>query len=83
MSSSVTQARAKVAGLSRLRAQSDPVLVNARRDLDVAKAEAYIQRLVDAAPPLTASQRERLTALLRRTLRRRLDATTNLTDLEG
>jgi hypothetical protein len=36
-----------------------------RRELRA--AEDYVRRLVDAAPPLTAEQRDRLAVLLRRT----------------
>jgi hypothetical protein len=37
---------------------------------DDADLDAYIQRLVDAAPPLTAEQRDTLALLLRRPKRR-------------
>lgn len=36
-----------------------------RSDYRAAKAEAYIRELVDAAPPLSEAQRQRLAALLR------------------
>lgn len=36
-----------------------------RRELNEAVAEAYIQRLIDSAPPLTQEQRDRLARLLR------------------
>ncbi|MDP9397340.1 MAG: hypothetical protein M3P96_05725 [Actinomycetota bacterium] len=36
-----------------------------RRDLRAARAEDYIRRVVDAAPPLTLEQRDRLATLLR------------------
>lgn len=62
---SVNQARAKVAGLSRVRQPDDPELTTARRSLDVAKLEAHIARVVAEAPPLSRSQRSRLGALLR------------------
>jgi hypothetical protein len=42
-----------------------PDLVTARRDLAAAKLEAYVQRVVSEAPPLTSEQRDRLAALLR------------------
>lgn len=89
MSLTVTQARAKVAGLARVRPVDDPELADARRALDVAKLENYIERVVGSAPPLTAAQRDRLTSLLHATpvpgrlLRRNADATAHLTDLEG
>jgi hypothetical protein len=62
--SSWTSERARVASLTRSREPSDPDLLNARRDLAAARAEGYIQKLVDAAPPLTADQRARLAVLL-------------------
>lgn len=37
----------------------------AQRDLAAAKLEDYIRRTVDAAPPLSESQRDRLVAVLR------------------
>ncbi len=36
-----------------------------RRDLRAARAEDYIRRIVDQAPPLTPEQRDRLALLLR------------------
>lgn len=36
-----------------------------RRDLNEAKAAAYIKRLLEAAPPLTEEQRTRLAELLK------------------
>ncbi len=36
-----------------------------RRDLAAARIAGYIKVTVDAAPPLTADQRDRLAALLR------------------
>lgn len=58
-----TANRARVASLSRSRPADDPDLVDARRDLIASRAEEYIRKLVDAAPPLTAEQRSRLAAL--------------------
>jgi hypothetical protein len=64
-----THHRARVAALSRDRAVDDPELVAARRALAAArlaaKLEEQVQRLVDAAPALTAEQRQRLALLLR------------------
>ncbi len=60
-----THERAKVASLSRSRTSDDPDLVAARRDLRAARAEDYIRKLVDAAPPLSDEQRDRLALLLR------------------
>ena len=56
--------RAKVAALSRSRDSDDPDLVNARRNLAAERLAAYIERTVEAAPPLTDEQRTRLAALL-------------------
>ena len=39
-------------------------LDGARRDLAAAKLEDFIKRTVDAAPPLTAAQRDKLALLL-------------------
>lgn len=61
----VRRERAKVAALARHRPPNDPDAIDARRDLAAANIEAYVRRVVDAAPPLTDSQRDRLAALLR------------------
>ena len=42
-----------------------PAEIEARRNLAELKLEAYIKRAVDAAPLLTAEQRDRLALLLR------------------
>jgi hypothetical protein len=42
-----------------------PELVEAGSNLAAAKIAAYIERVVAAAPPLTAEQRDRLAGLLR------------------
>ena len=60
-----THERARIAGLSRDRAPDDPELVEARRNLKTERLADYIERVVDAAPPLTGGQRERLVTLLR------------------
>jgi hypothetical protein len=57
--------RAKVAGLSRDRNPNDPELVAARGDLKAERLAEYIRKVVDAAPPLTPAQRDRLAILLR------------------
>jgi hypothetical protein len=59
-----TSDRARVARLSQTRSPDDPDLASAKRDLRVSRAEEYIRELVDTAPPLTAEQRHRLSALL-------------------
>ncbi|EYR63262.1 hypothetical protein N866_01820 [Actinotalea ferrariae CF5-4] len=60
-----THHRAKVAALSRDRSPDDPALTSARQSLKAARLEDYIRRTVDAAPPLTPEQRDRLALLLR------------------
>lgn len=57
--------RARVAALSRDRSADDPERINAQRDFTTAKLADYIKRTVDAAPPLTPEQRDRLAGLLR------------------
>lgn len=59
-----TNERARVASLSRSRKPDDPSLLEARRNLRAARAEDYVRKLVDSAPPLTDEQRARLAALL-------------------
>ena len=59
-----TTERARVASLTRSRTADDPDLLDARRNLRAARLEDYIRRTVDAAPPLTSEQRDRLAALL-------------------
>lgn len=39
-------------------------LLETRRDLAAAKLEDYVARVVEAAPPLTDEQRQRIAALL-------------------
>ena len=65
MSTTWTSERARVAALTRSRPADDPDLLAARRDLRCERLADYIQRTVDAAPPLTAAQRDRLATLLR------------------
>ncbi len=60
-----TAERARVASLSRSRTDDDPALIGARRDLKAARAEDYVRKLVESAPPLTEEQRSRLALLLR------------------
>ena len=57
--------RGRVAALSRSRGADDPDLIAARRDLRVERLADHIRRTVDAAPPLTVEQRDRLAMLLR------------------
>ncbi|MFZ0158823.1 MAG: hypothetical protein WAL50_07315, partial [Kineosporiaceae bacterium] len=60
----VLHQRARVARLSQSHDAADPQLVDARRELAAANLAEYIAKIVDAAPPLTAEQRDRLAALL-------------------
>jgi hypothetical protein len=64
MPPAVRRERGRVGALSRSRADDDPELVRARRDLCAARLEDYIRRTVEAAPPLTDAQRARLRDLL-------------------
>lgn len=64
MSTTWTHARARVARLSQSYADDDPKLVDARVALRAARAEEYIRKLIEAAPPLTQEQRDRLSVLL-------------------
>lgn len=57
--------RGRVASLSRSRSANDPDLIEARRALAAEKLAAYVAKTVADAPPLTAAQRDRITALLR------------------
>lgn len=57
--------RARVAALSRDRASDDPDLIEARRALRAERLAAQIAAQVDAWPPLTPEQRDRLAGLLR------------------
>jgi hypothetical protein len=57
--------RAAVAVNTRHHGPNDARTLAARRELRVARAEAYIKQLVDDAPPLTPEQRDRLALLLR------------------
>ncbi len=62
--SSVTHARARVAHAARFHGPDAPETATARRDLAAANIEAYINRVVAEAPPLTDEQRDHLRALL-------------------
>lgn len=57
--------RARIAALSRDRDPNDPDIVAARRDKAGADIEAYVDRVIKSAPPLTDEQRNRIAALLR------------------
>lgn len=60
----ITAARARVAALARHGAAADRQN-DAKRELAAARLAAHIRRTVDAAPPLTPAQRDRLALLLR------------------
>lgn len=60
--SSVAHARARLAAHTRHQPRADHS--EARRALAAANLEAYIRRVVAAAPPLTSEQREKLAMLL-------------------
>lgn len=61
-----THHRSQVASLTAHGAEPE-LIENARRNLRAARLADYIQKTVDAAPPLTAAQRDRLATLLRPT----------------
>jgi len=42
-----------------------PLVAEARRDFRAARLAAYVEKVVDAAPPLTFAQRDKLALLLR------------------
>jgi hypothetical protein len=60
----VAHARARLAAALRHHRDQPELTGDARRDLRVANAAAYVQDLVDAWPPLSAAQRNRLAVLL-------------------
>ena len=57
-----TTERARVASLTRSRPQDDPDLVTARANLKAELFADHVRKLVDAAPPLTAAQRDTIMA---------------------
>lgn len=64
-SSEVRQYVGRIAALTRSRTPDDPVLVDARRALEIARNSARIDALIAAATPLTDEQRTRLAELLK------------------
>lgn len=60
-----TVERARVASLTRSRQADDPELVDARRNLKAERLADHIARVVNEAPPLSSSQKDRLSRLLR------------------
>lgn len=65
--SSWTHERARVASLSRDRDPDDPELQDARQRLRAARLEDHVRKAVDAFPPLTQEQLDRVAVLLRPT----------------
>ena len=59
-----TSRRARVAALARSRSADDPEFIDARRSLAAANIEAYVEKIVASAPPLTDDQKSRIAALL-------------------
>lgn len=60
----VAQARGRYAALTRSRDDNDPALIEAKQALAEAKLLSDIEKLVAAAPPLTAAQLTKLRTLL-------------------
>jgi hypothetical protein len=60
----VRRLRARAAAQTRHHPDQPELAADDRRALKVARAEAFIRRLVDTAPPLTAGERARLAWLL-------------------
>ena len=69
LSPAAARYRARIAALSRAREAGNPdrdtQMAAARRGLAEAKIADYIERVLDAAPPLTDEQRTRLAELLK------------------
>jgi hypothetical protein len=63
-SNPVFKARARLRALHRHYGPNSDEVKNAKAELETAKIEAYVQRLVARAPPLSDAQRARLTALI-------------------
>lgn len=63
--SAFTHHRARAAALSRSRGPNDPDLISARAETRCAQLEERIRAAVDAWPPLTPEQRDRLAVILR------------------
>ena len=57
--------RARRACAVRFHGPDSAEAVSASRDLAAAKLERYVAAVVDAAPPLTPEQRDRIAAILR------------------
>jgi hypothetical protein len=64
MSEATRSASRRLNAYQRHRGPDDPVTLRAARDLRAVSLEEHIRRVVDAAPPLTSEQRQRLAILL-------------------
>lgn len=64
INSDVAHLRARHAGLRRHSRDDDPAVVAARQELKAASIEAYLERQIAEAPPLTNEQRAKLAELL-------------------
>lgn len=62
--SELTRRKCVLAALSRHRDPDDPELINARCDLRAEKLEAFVAKTLNAWPPLTREQLDRVGALL-------------------
>ena len=65
MSNTVFSKRGKYAQAIRWHGQDSQQAADSRRDLAEAQIEAYIDKILSEAPPLTPEQRNRLAELLR------------------
>lgn len=65
ISKDVAAARGRVAGLASRRPANDPALADARRELRAAVLADYVKTTVEALPPLTDEQINRVAVLLR------------------
>lgn len=61
---SLAAQRAKIARTERIHGAAHADTVEARRDYAAAKLEAYVEKIVASAPPLTEAQRRRIAAVL-------------------
>lgn len=66
MSRSVLTSRARLASLHRDHTPDSAIILDARRDLALAKLEQFITRTVAEAPPLSQEQLDRIARLLRK-----------------
>lgn len=64
MPNSVRRASGKLAISTRYKGENHPDTVEARRDWAFTNIREHVQKIVDAAPPLTPSQRARISAAL-------------------